>query len=94
MLGLGEQVGSNMRRVAAAIVDHQNLTRPGDHVDIDRSEDQALGRGDVNIAGTGDLVDPGNRRRTVSQSSHGLGSANLERFDLLRRGERPPERKD
>ena len=78
VFSLGQQIGGNMRRVAAAVVDHQNFTRPGDHIDINRAEDQALGRSDVNIARPGNLIDPWDGCRTIGQSGHGLGSTELE----------------
>ena len=67
-----------MRRVTAAVIDDQDFTRSGDHVDIDRTEDQTFGRGHKNIAGPGDLVDLRYRLRTVGKGRHSLGTAQLE----------------
>ena len=66
MLCLREKVGGNVGRGAAAVVDHQDFARPGDHINADLSEHQFLGGGDINIARPGDLVDLRDCGGTVS----------------------------
>ena len=78
MLRLGEEIGGDMGRGAAAVVDDQDLARTGDHVDPDLAEDQLLGGGHIDVAGAGDLVHPRHGRRAVGQSRHGLGPADAE----------------
>ncbi len=78
MFGLRQKVGGHMLRVAAAVVDHQNLARSGDHVDVDLTEDLLLGRGHIDVAGAGNLVDPWHAFGTKGQRRNRLGSAHLE----------------
>ena len=78
MLGLREQVRGNVCGVATAVVDDQNFTRSGDHVDVDRTEHQTFGRGHKNIAGPSNLVDLRHRLRAVGKSRHRLGTTQLE----------------
>ena len=73
VLGLGQQVGRDPRRVGGGIGDDQHLGRAGDHVDADGAEHLALGGGDVGVARADDLAD----RRD------GLGAVG-ERADRLR----------
>ena len=56
MLGLAEQIGGDPFRIVGAIGDHQNFRRARDAIDADLAEDFALGRRDIGIAGTDDLV--------------------------------------
>ena len=84
MLGLAQQVSCHPGGVAAAIRQHQNLRRPGDHINANLAEHFALGGGNVNIAGADDLIHRGNALGAVSQRGHGLGAAGLE--DLVNTG--------
>src|SRR6185369_2140868 len=65
MLGLRKEIGRDMRRSPAAVVDHQDLGRSGDHVDADLPEDQLLRGRDIDVPRAGDLVDLGNCSSTV-----------------------------
>jgi hypothetical protein len=56
VLGLRDQVGGNVGRVAALAGD-DDLRGAGEHVDGAVEGDEALGGGDVEIAGADDLVD-------------------------------------
>src|SRR6185369_2173339 len=78
MFRLGKQVGGNVGRTAAAVVDYQYLARTGNHVDADLSEYQLLGGGDIDVPGPGDLVNPRNCCRTVCQRRNGLRAADAE----------------
>ena len=60
-------------RIGAGIGEHDDLGRPGDHVDADDAEHPPLGRRDIGVAGADDL---GDRR-------DGLGAVG-ERGDRLR----------
>jgi hypothetical protein len=57
VLGLREQVHRHPVGVGGAVADHEDFRRAGDHVDADRAEHAALGRGHVGIARADDLVD-------------------------------------
>ncbi len=94
MLGLGEQVGGDVGRVAAAVVDHQDFARPGNHVDADLTEDQLLGSCHVNVARPGDFVHFRNGGGAVGQGRNCLGPADAE--DTVNAGKawRPPEHGD
>ena len=61
-----------------AVGQHQDFRRAGDHVDAHRAEHALLGAGDVGVAGAGDLVHLGHRRRAVGQRGHGLSPADGE----------------
>ena len=54
---LAEQVGGEVRRVAAAIVDDQDLARTGDHIDAYFSKNAALRGGHKSVAGPCDFID-------------------------------------
>ena len=56
VLGLRDQVGGDLGRVAAFAGD-DNLRGTGEHVDGAIEGDETLGRGDVEIAGADDFVD-------------------------------------
>ena len=75
MLGLREQVRANPRRLIGAIGDHQDLGGARDHVDADGAEDQALGGGDIGVAGAHDLVHRRNRLGAVGERGDGLRPA-------------------
>src|SRR6266702_2761558 len=85
MFRLGEEVGGDVGRVAAAVIDHEDLARPGDHVDADLAEYQLLGGGNVDVSRPGDLVDPRDRGGAVGKSRNGLRSADAE--DAVNAGE-------
>ena len=75
MFGLCQQVGGNPGGVVKAVSDNQYLRRTGDHVYADDSKYLPLGRCDVDIPGTDDLVHPSDGRGAKGQRSHGLGAA-------------------
>ena len=75
VLGLRQQVGGDPVGIAGVVGDHQHLGGAGDHVDADFPEHEALGGGDIGIAGADDL---GHRRDgggAIGQSGHGLRAA-------------------
>ena len=75
MLGLREQVRGDPIRLIGAIGDHQDLGGARDHVDADGAEDQALGGGDIGVAGAHDLVHRRNRLGAVGERGDGLRPA-------------------
>ena len=75
MLGLREQVRGDPFRLIGAIGDHQDLGGARDHVDADGAEDQALGGGDIGVAGAHDLVHRRNRLGAVGERGDGLRPA-------------------
>jgi len=75
VFGLGEQVHGQPVGVEAAIADDEDFRRACDHVDAHLTKNLFFGRGDIDIAGAYDLVDPGYRRSPVGQGRHGLGTA-------------------
>ena len=86
MLGLRQEVGGDPVRIGVAVGEDQHLGRPGDHVDADLAEHQALGRRHIGVAGTDDLVDRRDRRGAVGERRHRLGAADA--VDLVDAGER------
>ena len=78
MLGLGEQVGGDERRVGVAVGEHEDLARSGDAVDVDEAEDLALGGGDVGVAGADDLVDARDLGGAEGHGGDRLGAADGE----------------
>ena len=62
----------------AAVADHQDLGRAGDHVDAHDPEHPALGRGDVRVAGADDLVHRRNGRGAERERGDRLGAADRE----------------
>ncbi len=72
MLGLREEIGGDPGRIVAAVGDHQYLGGAGDEIDADSAEDAALGRRDIGVAGTDDLVDRRNRPRAMGERRHRL----------------------
>ena len=62
MFGLGYQVGGDVCG-AAAITGDDDFGGAGEHVDGAIESDEALGRGDIEIAGADDLVDARERLR-------------------------------
>ena len=88
VLGLREQIHRDPVRIGAAVGDHQDLRRAGDHVDADRAEHAPLGRGDVGVAGADDLVDLRDRRRAVGERRDRLRAADREARGRRRRAPR------
>ena len=78
MLGLREEVHRDPVGIGRAVADHQDLGRPGHHVDADRAEHAALRRGDVGVARADDLVDRGNGRGAVGERADRLRAADRE----------------
>ena len=79
VLGLGKQIHRNPIRIGAAVGNDDDLGRAGDHVDTDHAEHPALGRRDVGIARSHDLVDRRNRRGAVGKRGDRLRAADRER---------------
>ena len=78
VLGLGEQVDGDPRRIVGGVGDDQHLRRPGNHIDADGAEHPAFGGGDIGVAGADDLVDRGDRLGAVGQRRNRLGAADAE----------------
>ena len=66
------------RASALRVGQHQDLARPGDHVDVDRAEDEPLGGRHVGVARAADLVDRRDGGGPVGQRRHRLGPAHPE----------------
>ena len=93
VFGLREQVHRDPFRRRAGVGDHQHLGRTGDHVDAHAAEHLALGLGYVAIAGTDDLVHPGQARCAQRQRRHGLRAADTKHpLDAGQRGRRQHQR--
>ncbi len=75
VLRLRQQIGGDPFRVVVPVGDDQDLGRAGDHVDPDLAEDPPLGRGDIGVARTDDLVDRRDRRRAVGERRDRLRAA-------------------
>ena len=75
MFGLAEQIHRHPFSGSAAIGQHQNLARAGNHVDAHGAEHAALGAGHIGIAGAGDLVHLGDGGCAIGQCGHGLRAA-------------------
>ena len=67
VLGLREEIHRDPVGIGGRVGDHQDLGCARHHVDADRAEHAPLGRRDVGVAGTADLVDGGDRRRAVGE---------------------------
>ena len=78
MLRLGQQVGRDVGRVAAAVVDDQDFARAGDHVDADLAEDQLLRGRHIDVARPGDLLHPRHGCGAVGEGRNGLRPADAE----------------
>ena len=70
----------------------EDLARSGDPVDGDGAEDQALGAGDVGVAGADDLVDARDARRAVRQRADRLRAAGVDDCRSPPRGGRRRDR--
>ena len=96
VLGLGQQVGGDPRRVVCRVRHHQDLGRARDQVDADGAEHAALGGGDISVAGTDDLVDRGDGGGPVGQRGDRLRPADapdlVDARDLRRRQHQRVER--
>ena len=75
VFGLGEQVHGDPVGVGAAVADHRQLGGAGDHVDSHLAENEFLRHRDIDIAGTGDLVDRRHGCGAVGHGADGLGAA-------------------
>jgi hypothetical protein len=62
VLGLTQEVDRHDARFGAAVSHHHDLGGSGDRVDADRAQEQALGRGYIDVARPDDLVDLGYAR--------------------------------
>ena len=78
VLGLGQEVGGDEVGPGRVVGDHQDLAGPRLHVHVAGPADQALGGGDVGVAGADDLVDPGHGLGAVGERRHRLGPADAE----------------
>ncbi len=57
VLGLAQEVGSDVYGIGGVVGQHRDLRRAGLRVDADAPAQQPLGSDDVDVAGTGDQVD-------------------------------------
>ena len=73
-----EEVERDPVGIRRAVGDDDDLGDAGDHVDADRAEHATLGRGDVGVARTADLVDGGHGRGAVGQRGDRLRAADGE----------------
>ncbi len=78
MLCLGEQVRGCKKRICRSIGQHDQLARPGQHVDVHVAEHKLLGCGYVGVARADDLVDRGDGVGSERHCRDGLASADLE----------------
>ncbi len=80
-----------MSAASPALAGDDDLRGPGKHVDGAVEGDEALGRGDIEIAGADDLVDARNAGSSVSESGDSVRSAEaieLRDAEQVRSGER------
>ncbi|MPN11428.1 hypothetical protein SDC9_158729 [bioreactor metagenome] len=75
MFGLRQEIRRHRLRIGAVVGDHHDLRRPRHHVDGDLSVDQLLGRGDISVAGTDDLLHLADGRRPVRQCGNPVDAA-------------------
>ena len=94
MLSLAEKIKRDPIWIVVRVGDHQNLGRPGDHVDADLAKHAPLGGSDIGVAGAGDLVDGLDWPRAVGQRRDRLCAADpTERaFDVEEAKTRPARR--
>ncbi len=81
MLGLGEQIRGDERRVRGIVGDHEHLGRPGRIIARRACRiaiDLGLRLGHPDVAGAEDLVDFRHGLGAVSHGRDGLGAAELE----------------
>ena len=74
---LGKQVRRCINRISAFIRDDQNFARTGDHIDIHFAVDEFLGRRDIDVARTRDLVNRSDGFGAIGKCGHRLGAADL-----------------
>ncbi len=87
MLGLRQQVGGDPVGIAVLVGDDQHLRGAGDHVDADLAEHDALGGGDIGVAGADDLGDRRDGFGAVGERRDGLRAADAE--NLVDAGQAP-----
>ena len=85
VLGLRQEIGGDPVGMAAAVGEDQHLGGPGDHVDADLAEHQALGGRHIGVAGPDDLGDRRDRLGAVGERRHRLRAADA--IDLVDAGE-------
>ncbi len=85
VFGLRQKIGGDPVRVAGPVGEDQDFGRPGDHVDADLAEHDALGRGDIGIARTDDLGDRRDGRGAVGERRNRLRPADA--VDLVNAGD-------
>ena len=91
VLRLGHEVRGDHGGLGRGVREHAHLRGAGDHVDADIARDQALGSGDVGVAGPGHLLHPRDRLGAVRERRYGLRPADgvdLVHAAHLGRGER------
>ena len=77
VLGLGDQIGGNPRRVASR-GDHRNLARSGEEIDGAVRGDLCLRGRHIGIPRSDDLVDRRNRFGAVGERRDGMSAADAE----------------
>jgi hypothetical protein len=85
MLGLRQKISRDPVRVAAAVGKHQHLGRPGNHINTNLAEHEALRRRHIGIAGTDDLRDRCDGLGAVRERGDRLRTADA--VDLVDAGE-------
>jgi hypothetical protein len=90
VLGLAQQVGSDMYGIGAAVGEHRDLGRAGLGVDPDAAAQKTLGGDDVDVARSGDEVDlAAQPRHAVGEHRDGLGAAHrVHLVDAQQRAQR------
>ena len=94
VLGLRQKIGGDPIRIAVLVGDDQHLGRPGDHVDADFAEHQALGGGHIGVAGPDDLGDRRNRLACHRPKPRSPARRRCERSRRRRRVSPPQARAD
>ena len=85
VLGLGQKIGGDPGGIVVAIGDHQDLGRPGDHIDADGAEHLALGGSDIGVARPHHLVDRTHCLGAIGEGGDRLGAADA--LDLVDPGQ-------
>ena len=89
MLGLRQHVRRDEPRIGRSAGQDDHFAGTGNHVDVHLSEDFALRRGDIGVAGADDLVDAGDRFGAVSKGRNSLGASHqvdLRHVQLMQGG--------
>ena len=95
MLGLGKHVRGQPVGTCGAVGHHQHFTGAGHHVDAHRALHQTLGRGHIDVAGTGDDVHGVDALGAVGQGADGPGTAHaVDLVDVQQVGRRQDVRVD